>query len=744
MKRWSDVLIPGLLLLAAVALRVPALGINDTPLMIELRNLVFDSYQRQLPRTYRSDLPVHIVDIDEESLRRFGQWPWPRTIMAQLVDHLADAGAAVVAFDILFPEPDRMAPANLLLAWKDRPEFNAIQPLLARLPDPDTVLAASAARMKTVTAFTLTGEPGPRKPAEKWGEGARAGADPLLFVPQYAGAITTIPIIEDAAQGNGSVNYLPDTDSTVRRAALFYNLDGRLYPSLAAEAIRLAYGAPSYDIKSVGASRESGFGEQTGIVAIRIGEPIVPTDPDGGVRLYDSGHRPERFISAWRILTQNFDKSAIAGQIMLIGSSAEVLKDNKSTPIEAVVPGVEVHAQVIEQILAGQFLQRPDLIDGAELVGLIVFGIVLIIVVHYAGALWSLFLAIAGAAGAIAGSWYGFAHFGYLIDPLFPCLVTLLVYLSGSLIGYLRSEREKRFVRNVFSRYLSPVLVDEVSRHPDRLRLGGEMRELTILFSDIRGFTRIAEQLDPQELTALVNRFLTPLTRVIQKSGGFIDKYMGDCIMAFWNAPLDVPGHSGKALAAALEMRTELERLNDELKAEAVRTGGKPIALAAGIGLNSGRACVGNMGSEQRFDYSVIGDSANIASRLEGLSRAYGVDIVVGEDTVRDAPGLAVLELDQVRVKGRDTPLRIFTLVGDAQLAATAAFQQLREVHATLLAAYRRQDWAAAHVALAFCRPLAPSLAALYDVYEQRIAEFELSPPPPDWDGVYVATTKQG
>src|SRR6185312_5535165 len=266
----------------------------------------------------------------------------------------------------------------------------------------------------------------------------------------------------------------------------------------------------------------------------------------------------------------------------------------------------------------------------------------------------------------------------------------------------------------------------------------------TILFSDIRGFTRIAEQLDPQELTALVNRFLTPLTRVIQKSGGFIDKYMGDCIMAFWNAPLDVPGHSGKALAAALEMRTELERLNDELKAEAVRTGGKPIALAAGIGLNSGRACVGNMGSEQRFDYSVIGDSANIASRLEGLSRAYGVDIVVGEDTVRDAPGLAVLELDQVRVKGRDTPLRIFTLVGDAQLAATAAFQQLREVHATLLAAYRRQDWAAAHVALAFCRPLAPSLAALYDVYEQRIAEFELSPPPPDWDGVYVATTKQG
>jgi len=288
------------------------------------------------------------------------------------------------------------------------------------------------------------------------------------------------------------------------------------------------------------------------------------------------------------------------------------------------------------------------------------------------------------------------------------------------------------------------VLVDEVSRHPDRLRLGGEMRELTLLFSDIRGFTEIAERLGPQELTTLVNRFLTPLTRVIQKSGGFIDKYMGDCIMAFWNAPLDVPGHGRKALAAALEMRVELERLNDELKAEAALAGRTPIALGAGIGLNSGRACVGNMGSEQRFDYSVIGDTANIASRLEGLSRAYGVDIVVGEDTARQAPDLALLELDRLRVKGRDTPLRIFTLIGDAEVATSDAFRQLKEVHAILLAAYRRQDWAAAHVALALCRPLAPSLMALYDVYERRIAEYELSPPPPDWEGVFMATTKQG
>jgi adenylate cyclase len=299
-------------------------------------------------------------------------------------------------------------------------------------------------------------------------------------------------------------------------------------------------------------------------------------------------------------------------------------------------------------------------------------------------------------------------------------------------------------VRSIFNRYMSPIRVDQLIRHPERQALGGEMRELTFLFSDIRDFTRIAEQLDPQDLIRLINRFLTRLSDAIHQFGGTIDKYMGDCVMAFWNAPLDIVDHGRNAIEAALAMRTALDRLNQELSDEAGRTGRPPIALRAGIGLNSGRACVGNMGSEQRMEYSVIGDAVNIASRLEGLSRAYGVDIVIGEDTARAAPDLALLELDQVRVKGRETPLRIFTALGGPPVASGEEFKRLREPHAEILAAYRRRDWAAAHVALAFCRPLAPSLSALYDVYEQRVAEFEIAPPPPDWDGVYVATTKQG
>jgi len=738
MKRWLDVLIPGALLLIAAWV-----SFQDVPVVDQLRNLVFDSYQRQRPRAYRADLPVRIVDIDEESLQRLGQWPWPRDLMARLVDRLGELGAATVALDIIFAEPDRFSPSNLVRVWQDRPELAALRTSIAQLPDSDAALAQSVGRTPSVTAFALSDAGRSAAPQSKGGF-ASAGDDPLPFVQRYRGAVTTLPAIEAAAAGNGATNYVPDADNTVRRAPLLLALNDTLYPSFAAEALRVAQGAGSYTIKSSGASRETGFGAATGIAMVRIGNAIVPTDAAGRMLLHDSGHVAQRFIPAWSVLEAGFDGQKIAGMIVFVGSTAEALKDIRTTPLAAVIPGVEIHAEVIEQILAQDFLHRPDWFQGAETLAFVVLGIVLIIAIHYAGALWSLLIAAIAAAAAIAVSWYGFTHLAYLIDPLFPCLVILLVYLSSSLLAYIRTEREKRFVRNAFSRYMSPVLVDQLSSHPELLVLGGRMRNLTILFSDIRGFTRIAEQLDPEELTRLINRFLTPLTNVIQESGGFVDKYMGDCVMAFWNAPLDIPGHGRLALETALKMRSELDQLNEKLKAEAAAANRKPIVLAAGIGLNSGRACVGNMGSEQRFDYSVIGDAANIASRLEGLSRAYGVDVVVGEDTAGEAPELALLELDLVRVKGRDTPLRIFTLLGDAQMAASDGFRQLKEVHANLLAAYRRQDWPAADVALAFCRPLAPALAALYDVYEQRIAEFEVSPPPTDWDGVFTAATKQG
>jgi adenylate cyclase len=287
-------------------------------------------------------------------------------------------------------------------------------------------------------------------------------------------------------------------------------------------------------------------------------------------------------------------------------------------------------------------------------------------------------------------------------------------------------------------------VVEELTKHPERLQLGGEMRELTILFSDIRGFTKISESLNPQALTRLINNYLTPMTWVIQNQNGFIDKYIGDCIVAFWNAPLDDPSHVPNAVRSALQMGEKLRELNKVWRKEAEAEGRKFIKIKTGLGLNTGDCCVGNLGSEQRFDYSVLGDAVNTASRLEGLTKGYGIDLIVGESTAAKADGFALVEIDQVRVKGRVTPLHIYTVMGDEAYASTPEFKAILEKQDEFLAAYRRQDWNTASAALAECRTLAPSIEGLHDVFAARIKEYRAEPPPVDWDGVYEAHTKEG
>ncbi|MEA2780759.1 MAG: adenylate cyclase, partial [Rhodospirillaceae bacterium] len=382
-----------------------------------------------------------------------------------------------------------------------------------------------------------------------------------------------------------------------------------------------------------------------------------------------------------------------------------------------------------------------DWASGAEILFLLALGLILILLLHRLGALWSAVATLAAITAAVAGSWIAYSRLAMQFDPLYPSLAALAIYFAGSLLGYLRTEDEKRFVRTAFSQYMSPVLVEEVTRNRKRLQLGGEMRELTVMFSDIQGFTRIAETLDPQALTRLINGILTPLTSAIQEVRGTIDKYIGDCIMAFWNAPLDDADHAQHALRAALAMKKALAKVNAELAAEAARAGRQPLEVAIGIGINTGRCSVGNMGSVQRFDYTALGDTVNLASRLEGLTRGYGVGVIVGEDTAAKAGDMPLIEIDRVQVKGRARPLAIYTLVGEAR---DGAFEQLAATQAKLLAAYRGRDWERASAALAACRGLAPELGQLHDLYARRIAEFIEAPPPGEWDGVYVATSKTG
>ena len=745
--RFEGFAIPLLLLVAALALRV-----HDPLPLQQLRNIVFDSYQRIDPRPYDPTLPIRIGDIDEKSLNRFGQWPWSRAQMAQIIDRLRELGAAVVALDIIFAEPDRTAPKAVADNLPADPSYDAARRIMATLPDPDRILADAIAKIPTIVPFAALNTDPQRPqilPMRKAGY-AFAGDNPGEFIHSWRYWVSSLPVLEEAAIGVGSVNADPDFDGTIRQVSLFLQLPDPdnptpFYPSLSAEALRVAQGQNTYSVKSSGASGVISFGEKTGISLVKVGQAIVPTTPTGAVLLYDSGSERERYFSLADLMEPDFDPGIVAGRIIFIGSSVEGLKDYKPTPIEESMTGVEIHTQITEQIFSGVYLHRPDWAPGLELVALLVFGIILIVLAQRRAAILGLLIAIAAILGSFGTSHYLFRTEGFLLDPLYPAGAAFLIFVTSTLIGFIRTEREKAHVRGAFSRYLSPILVDQLSKNPEKLKLGGELRELTVMFSDIRGFTKLSEGLDPQRLTTVINSFLTPMTRVIQNRQGTIDKYIGDCIMAFWNAPIDVKPHGRMAILAAYDMREELVRINQRFAEEAARTGDKLIEIRIGMGLNSGICCVGNMGSDQRFDYSVLGDTVNTASRLESLSPAYFVDLVIGEETALAVPDFALLELDQVRVKGKNVPVRIFTGLGDEKVARSNSFIGLKGVHDAMLAAYRGQAWSAARASLALAREAAPeSLAKFYDMYAERIAEFIATPPPADWDGVYVATTKGG
>ncbi|HVG81624.1 MAG TPA: adenylate/guanylate cyclase domain-containing protein [Methylomirabilota bacterium] len=730
LRRWADLLLPGLLILALAAVQAA-----DPRLLAEARGAIFDSYQRLKPRPFL-DTPVRIVDIDDESLARLGQWPWSRARLAELIGRLEALGAAAVGLDIVLAEPDRTAPAALAEAWPAGPDWQAARDALTRLPDPDAALAEALQRLPIATAFAATQRPGGRAPALKAGF-AVAGEDPGAAAPAFAGAVPSLPILEGAAEGNGAVNSLAEGSGVVRRVPLLVRIDGQLYPSFAAELLRVAQGAAGYVVKGAGASGEGASGGTPEIAALRIGRATVPTDGAGGLILYDSGSRAERYISAWRVLDGSADPAALSGALVLIGGSAAALQDVRATPLSGAMPGVEIHAQLLEQMIGGQFLSRPGWAPGAEILATLAGGMLLIFLLRSTGALRSALAAALLAGIAVAGSVLAFTRLGWLVDPVTPSLAVLSVYLLSSTLGRLRTERDRRQVREAFSRYLSPVLVDQLAARPERLALGGENRELTLLFSDIRGFTSFSEEMEPQELGRFMNAFLTPMTAAIQAQGGTIDKYIGDCVMAFWNAPLDDPDHASHALQAALEMRAALAAFN------AARP--ERPAVQIGIGINTGLCAVGNFGSEQRFDYSAMGDAVNAASRFESLSKHYGVDIVVGEGTAERARGrFALLPIDRIRVKGKHRPALLHALIGGAELLSQPAFRAAAETQEALLAAYAARQWSDAARLAARLAELDGGLGRLAALYRERIAGFMSNPPAPDWDGVAVAAGKHG
>jgi adenylate cyclase len=722
------------LLALLMALRV----LDPAPVEI-LRLKMFDVMQQAFPRSPQGPPPVVIVDIDEESIKQNGQWQWPRTLIATLVDRLAEAKVKAVAFDVLFPEADRLSGPALAQALREADSETRAR--LAQLPSGEAKLAAS---MRTVP--TIAGAAGYDKPLGLPAGGkpspiVRAGAQPDPYLFTFPGLLRSRPELEAAAAGIGLVTVLPERDGIVRRVPTVLLTEGQIVPTLDLELLRVGHGAGQPIIVRA---------DGAGISSVGVAGRTLKTDRNGQIWVNFSAHDPARFIPADDVLTGKAGADKLAGKLVLIGSSAVALFDLRTTPLDRLIPGVEIHAQVIENILAGTLLSRPNTAIAVELAVLAGLGLLIVLLVPILGALPILVMGAAVSAALCAAAWYLYTRELMLLDLSYPLLASLLVYTVLTFFNYWREEAQREQMRGTFSRYVSPDLVEILVREPDRVKLGGETREISVLFSDVRGFTTISEafKADPQGLVAFMNGMLTPLTNAILEANGTVDKYMGDAILAFWNAPLDDPDHAGKACLAALDMMKRIAAYNDSRRAEAESNGQRFLPVDIGIGINTGRCVVGNFGTEMRFDYSVLGDSVNIASRLEAITKAYGIGILVGSETAAKARAhVALLPVDRVRVKGKTEPETIFAVAGPAAVAALDWYKGLQTALSRLQEAYTAGDWRRALSALAACRAADTQgvTGKLFDLYQERLdALMALPSLPAGWDGVYTLATKEG
>ncbi|MCX7303853.1 MAG: adenylate/guanylate cyclase domain-containing protein [Hyphomicrobiales bacterium] len=716
--------------MAVIALVIAAAYSPFSPLD-RLNSLVFDAYQKLRPRP-QADSAVAVVDIDDESIRRLGQWPWSRTVVAAIIDRLTQDGAAAIGLDIVFSEPDRTSPA-LAVSQLERQGFQVTYPAASGDLDHDKALARSFAQSPVVAGLVLSDGLVTPAPPPKAGF-AFAGDSPAEYLPAFPGAVRNLAILDEAAPGLGVFSFPPAEDGVVRQIPLVSRQGENFYPALSVEALRIAQGASTIVVKSTGASGEFDTG-QPGMTALKVGDVEVPTGPDGRIWVYYTRQPTSQQIPAYRLLEDPDPElaSQIAGRIVLVGTSAVGLRDLVSTPLKAGFPGVLVHAEIVDQIISGKFLSRPDWAIGLEVVFAIGFGLIVLAFLPVLSTFANVVVAIVALAGSVGLGWLAFANYDLLLSPILPAQTSLLVYGVASGVRLLLSESESRYIRTAFGHYLSPHMVEQLVENPDALVLGGENRELTILFCDIRSFTSISETMEPTQLTVFLNNFLTPMTDVLMESGATIDKYIGDAIMAFWNAPLDVPDHRQRACESVLRMLDALGELNKSLE--------KPVSI--GVGLNSGICCVGNLGSRQRFDYSAIGDSVNVGSRIESLTKQYGVSNLVAESTAREVAGLAMLEIDKVMVVGRDEATLVYTLVGDRDRAEQAEFLEYKRLHDGFIASFRAQRFDEASGDLDRLVSLAPEgLRKVYAEYRRRLDAYRVVPPPADWDGSYRSEHK--
>jgi adenylate cyclase len=712
-------------------------GVVTIPMLKSLENQAYDARLKlTLPNVPNKQ--VVIIDIDEKSLGEIGRWPWNRDVMANIIDNLFDYYQInSLGFDIVFAEADQDEGAKLLQQMADGPlkHDNAFlqqyQPAIKSLQR-DERFAESLKNRKTIMGFVLDTDThkGTLPAAVARLDDSIRGRIPFI---QPKGYTANLQVLQQNAAGAGFFdNPLLDEDGVFRRVPLLQEYDGELYESLALSLTRAAMGSPRIElvVESDASNKSEMFLEW-----VKIGDMMIPVDEHAGVLVpYIGPKKSFDYIPAVDILNKTTRAEDIKGKIALFGTSAAGLQDLRTTPLEPAYPGVEIHANIIQGILDQRIMHQPGYTQGFEFLLLAVVGLVLTFLLPVLSPLWGLIASTSMLMLVIVTNLAAWQSYQLVLPLASPLLLIVLIFTLQMTYGFFVETRGKRQLTHLFGQYLSPELVEEMSRNMDEITLDGEIREMTVLFSDVRNFTTISESMEPKELTQLINGFLTPITHIIFEQRGTIDKYMGDAVMAFWGAPSADPQHALHALNAAMQIVNRMRELRTDFAAR-----GWP-EIRIGIGINTGEMNVGNKGSEFRVDYTILGDAVNLGSRLEGLTKVYGVDIIAGENTRYAVPEYEYRELDLVRVKGKDKPVAIYEPLGLLENVDKSVRKDLKRFHLGL-SHYRARHWDEAEREIFALSQNDPD-RRIYQIYLDRIIHFRKEPPPDDWDGSFTHTSK--
>ena len=698
------------LILVGIVVRV----IDPQPLP-QLRDAYFDTLQRLSPREVQ-DLPLRIVAIDEASLATEGQWPWPRSTLAELVERLADYGAAVVAFDVIFAEEDRYSLSRLIEDSNyGHALSNAFGPNALDDLDNDKRFANAMGDMPVVLGSGISEIEVAGVRYEK--AGFVSMGKPISNGLWEAENINQVlPILEDAADGIAVINTSPtDTSGIVRRLPLIWRHNDQIVPSLGLEALRVALGETTYFI-------ETSLDVEDIVETVRVGQFTFPSTSSGEFWLRYRSDHPSTYVSASDVLNQPLNQDLadkLSGHIVFVGATAPGLFDVRTTALGETVPGVSVHVQMLEQAFTDDFLIRTEFHEGIEILLFVLLGVIVTVAITMKNSIVTITSGVAAGGTMILASYLGFTNRGVLLDITFPMIGGLLNFAIMGGYQFVIADRDKRLLRKSFSHYVAPSVLDEIEAAGRNIGLSGENKEITVMFADIRGFTAFSENRDPKQVVAVLNDLFSRISTRILETNGTIDKFIGDSVMAFWSAPIAVADHSQRGVKAALNFRQELEQFNLDQEAKNLPR------LSLAIGFATGDACVGNIGSSQRFSYSAIGETVNLAARIEAASRRIGYDIV-GSDETAKASKLAYLPAGKLTLKGISERMPLNILVGDGGVAKSRTFLDLRKCHERLLDTLHAGD--DHNAVLAECVLLSKSLdeglEGFYAKIESRLEDF--------------------